>query len=393
MVGNENGQALETVYGYIEEICDEIDADILNSQKILDFVQSETFSNILYFPWNEPKTLTEFLRIIVTLKRYASDERFSILEIFDKVLKSNLLKTIIPKNISSMKESQLKNRIQAKLFHFVIEILLFGYEHHLSKMDDYESDVHVIVSSMKFYGDIMLEMTKEKFAQLEKIYTDIQKLKAEKAQMKAKAQFKTRNFNGNGILPPENFRSLPLIPSPAELEISFEPYLRSAKIFEPYSNSEHYLDVQFRLLREDLISPLRTGIEETKTGKSRMYSYKNVKFVGIDLYLPSGEYIHYVKIQESQLRLCMKTLKKSSLLCLSSDKYRSEFIFASVMDREECLMFDEKIGIKFEGEYNIDFSKEYQMVESPAYFEAYRHILLALQVLTANGYPKNYNLK
>ena len=31
-----------------------------------------------------------------------------------------------------------------------------------------------------------------------------------------------------------------------------------------YDNEEHYLDVQFRLLKEDLLAPLRDGIHEIK---------------------------------------------------------------------------------------------------------------------------------
>uniref|UniRef100_A0A914Y7G3 ZNFX1 domain-containing protein n=1 Tax=Panagrolaimus superbus TaxID=310955 RepID=A0A914Y7G3_9BILA len=259
-----------------------------------------------------------------------------------------------------MAEIKMKDRIRAKLFHYLIEILLFGYENHLTKMDDYESDVHKIISALKF-KDVFLEMTKEKFAQLEKIYIDLQNLESQKAKKKAKVPFTNRKFTGNNGLPPENYRFLSLIPSPEELKINFQPYLRSAKIDEPYFDSEHYLDVHFRLLREDLISPLRSGIEEIKTGKTRMHLYKSVKFIELALHLPSGEYIHYVKIHESQIKLCKKTLKNFSLLCVSSDKYQNEFFFASVVDREDCLMYDGKIGIKFENDYEIDMSKEYQM--------------------------------
>lgn len=37
-------------------------------------------------------------------------------------------------------------------------------------------------------------------------------------------------------------------------------YLRRAIIDGKYNDAAHYLDVQFRLFREDLISPLRDGI-------------------------------------------------------------------------------------------------------------------------------------
>uniref|UniRef100_A0A914YBU6 Uncharacterized protein n=1 Tax=Panagrolaimus superbus TaxID=310955 RepID=A0A914YBU6_9BILA len=302
MDGNQNGSSLEVIYDQIEEICDELDAEIISAEKLLNFVQylkavwNETFSNILLHPWTEPKKLTNFLRIIVAFKHnYASEERHTLLEVFDKILKSDLLKTIIAENISIMAEIKMKDRIRAKLFHYLIEILLFGYENHLTKMDDYESDVHKIISALKF-KDVFLEMTKEKFAQLEKIYIDLQNLESQKAKKKAKVPFRNRIFTGNKGLPPENYRFLSLIPSPEELKINFQPYLRSAKIDEPYFDSEHYLDVHFRLLREDLISPLRSGIEEIKTGKTRMHLYKSVKFLELALHLPSGEYIHYVKI-------------------------------------------------------------------------------------------------
>ncbi|XP_052131340.1 NFX1-type zinc finger-containing protein 1-like [Frankliniella occidentalis] len=40
------------------------------------------------------------------------------------------------------------------------------------------------------------------------------------------------------------------------------PYLRRNVVVGPYNDVEHYLDVQFRLLREDFVRPLRDGIKE-----------------------------------------------------------------------------------------------------------------------------------
>lgn len=42
---------------------------------------------------------------------------------------------------------------------------------------------------------------------------------------------------------------------------SGEPFLQSNILKEAYQNVEHYLDVQFRLLREYFISSLREGIQ------------------------------------------------------------------------------------------------------------------------------------
>ena len=38
------------------------------------------------------------------------------------------------------------------------------------------------------------------------------------------------------------------------------------------------------------------------------------------------------------------------------------------------------IGLKFENPDELDYNAQYCMVESPAFFEAYRHVLEALQV-------------
>lgn len=43
-------------------------------------------------------------------------------------------------------------------------------------------------------------------------------------------------------------------------------YLRPIKTEGSYDDTSHYLDVQFRLLKEDLVYPLREGIKELVGG-------------------------------------------------------------------------------------------------------------------------------
>lgn len=64
------------------------------------------------------------------------------------------------------------------------------------------------------------------------------------------------------LKPPDDFRDISIIPSVEEL-LSPEPsFLRPNKQSGSYSDAEHYLDVQFRLLREDFMQPLKKGIQE-----------------------------------------------------------------------------------------------------------------------------------
>lgn len=65
----------------------------------------------------------------------------------------------------------------------------------------------------------------------------------------------------NPPAPPENFTELPVLPSSEEMHpYAVEPFLRPNITNGSYTDWEHYLDVQFRLMREDFVAPLRDGI-------------------------------------------------------------------------------------------------------------------------------------
>lgn len=62
--------------------------------------------------------------------------------------------------------------------------------------------------------------------------------------------------------PPENFRCIEINPTYDDIFNNDRPFLRENKVDGKYHDVEHYLDVQFRLLREDFVRPLRLGIQE-----------------------------------------------------------------------------------------------------------------------------------
>lgn len=79
-----------------------------------------------------------------------------------------------------------------------------------------------------------------------------------------------------------------------------------------------------------------------------------------------------------------------SLLCFSQDNFRS-VCFASVIKRDAAALQSGQLVVKFEGDdfnpFTIDPSTEFQMVESSAYFEAYRHALRCLQLIRPEQMP------
>ena len=192
--------------------------------------------------------------------------------------------------------------------------------------------------------------------------------------------------------PPQHFTELPVLPSTEELQPDAdEPYLRPNITTGGYTDWEHYLDVQFRLLREDFVAPLRDGIQLYEpSGISRKYLsevrvYDKVS-VRSPVCLPSstGFQIHFdisklLRVNwEHSRRLIF-----GSLLCLSRDNFQT-MMFATVAKRDPKLLADGLITVRFEHDglenaFQVDPNQLFVMVESTAYFEAYRHILVGLQ--------------
>lgn len=105
-----------------------------------------------------------------------------------------------------------------------------------------------------------------------------------KSNMEMKSDQKNELQNAK---PPEDFRNLSLYPEPLDMK-SGKVFLRPNIVKGAYQDFEHYLDVQFRLLREDFISPLREGIKcykennKNPRGKRKIINniniYQNVQF-------------------------------------------------------------------------------------------------------------------
>ena len=210
--------------------------------------------------------------------------------------------------------------------------------------------------------------------------------------------------------PPEDFRKVSVIPQAADLNVHDKPFLRANIVGGSYIDLEHYLDVQFRLMREDFIIPLRQGIKELRRkdnnrgasiDSDRKHSkdvsvYRNVTVLypvcsgkGM-VYRIRFDWLHrsvrHVKWEKS------KQLKFGSLLCLSADDFYN-LVFATVENRNPGDLRCGELEVRFEGvqlEKLNEFIKEkkkFDMVESPAFFETYRHVLEGLQKIQPDELP------
>jgi hypothetical protein len=64
---------------------------------------------------------------------------------------------------------------------------------------------------------------------------------------------------------PEDFRTLSVVPTVEELLTDKKPFVRTNIVDGVYRSADHYLDVQFRLMKEDFVAPLREGIRAVIT--------------------------------------------------------------------------------------------------------------------------------
>lgn len=235
--------------------------------------------------------------------------------------------------------------------------------------------------------------------------------------MKRKTQFKTAGA-ANVVEPGENFRELPIIPRVEEITSTKGLFLRPVLKYGAYRDVEHYLDVYFRLLREDYVGSLRDGIIEylavagrnteirSKASRSSLMNIRVYTNVTIGPHVNNEQNIvHeiYFDMNEQFQKIRWETSKRllpGSLVCLTNNNFQTVY-FATVFDRKIEDLQMGKLHVKFDDwmnvNKNVDFSEhgqnkcktvnQFSLIESLAYFESYRHVLSVLKLFNEQNFP------
>ena len=199
--------------------------------------------------------------------------------------------------------------------------------------------------------------------------------------------------------PPDDYKSIPVFPRQEDIFSDKPPYLRKNIVRGQYNDVTHYLDVQFRLLREDYIAPIRDGVLEV-TGmhedRSRsIHVYRNVNVVGRLLDTKFGGLLHHVQFDVSRMRRVnwkySKRFKYGSLYCLIDMNTTSTMYFVTITDRDPKELENGILKVKFFDDNDAESitiqQQQFFMIESPAYFESYRHVLEGLQNFNKDNLP------
>ena len=256
------------------------------------------------------------------------------------------------------------------------------------------------------FADVPIEEMENTFEVLEfdgkdDILGRLAKLKEERNQAIKEHREKTKPQKRRHLSqgpPPEDFREIPIRPSVEEVASDWEPFLRKHIMKGRFDSPEHYLDVQFRLLREDFVYPLRKGLAEVVNNtprhlrEERMKLYNGVKILKKD-YTRNG-IVFKVQFNANPFKTTnwnsSKRLIFGSFLCISKDNFKT-MIFATVANRDPDELKRGQLDIQFledQDVYGIEERNDtYVMAESPTYFESCRHVLSGLQNMDEESLP------
>ncbi|XP_041040924.1 NFX1-type zinc finger-containing protein 1-like [Carcharodon carcharias] len=198
--------------------------------------------------------------------------------------------------------------------------------------------------------------------------------------------------------PPKDFHHLSIFPRSEDMVGPVNPPVLPNKVTGPYESSYAYLDTHFRLLREDLVKSLREGVTaclaprshfvEAAGQISELKMYKNVQVLHPVCQWEGVTYKAQFDVDKFRRGASWgsRRLGKGSLVCLLAMDCE-EIFFASVAK----WLSPGLVSLQFSTSH-AELSKHiyrhrFIMVESPAFFEAYRYVLRGLQEIDVKRVP------
>ncbi|XP_050295987.1 NFX1-type zinc finger-containing protein 1-like isoform X2 [Anthonomus grandis grandis] len=199
-----------------------------------------------------------------------------------------------------------------------------------------------------------------------------------------------KNNNQSEEVPEDDFRSSPVFPSVSELIIPERPPLRRNVVKGKFSSVKDYLDIHYRLLREDFVNPIREDIcDFLNRSQKHLFNIKihrNVNF----LYktIVKGAVYHKIKFEISE---ALKNILRSgenkrfmhgTLLLFSCNNFKS-LICGKVCANKDL----ERGYLDVHSDDYVDFDATYTMIECVLFFEPYYQVLRILQRLPHDTLP------
>ncbi|XP_070575227.1 NFX1-type zinc finger-containing protein 1-like [Ptychodera flava] len=363
---------------------------------------------------DEPSiSYNDFLLILRTLSRAVTCSTVpqSVIHILIMVSECAFFKLTIPRYLSTIlvdiQRGQFDGGSEATLRQLVT-ITKILFRRMPGKFKDLAPTLNLIIDIVRMLDDKKIDIEegiKEDVRGLEEDRdSEIKNIRERRAvlQPSSNAQFTSQSEAWLKQEPSEDFRETPIFPRLQDVVTDIKPFIRPNKPKGSFEDTDDYLDVQFRLLREDFIAPLRDGISEIRRNlllpKSQQQRLSDVRmYYNVHVLQPvcmeSEGICHEVSLDKHQLRHVQwnhtKRLLYGGLVCLTKDNFQT-VMFATVANRDIDQLKRFRVVLKFHSiEDTLRTAPEdaFKMVETTAYFEANRYVLEGLQELGDGNLP------
>ncbi|XP_031766048.2 NFX1-type zinc finger-containing protein 1-like isoform X2 [Galleria mellonella] len=349
-----------------------------------------------------------------------------------KVL-ARIYKSLEP-NEKSRIASQLRSRFEKSNFLVTLKKYLAGLPSvrivekkiNFQLWNDTElffSDVVSLCEGIIHFGDHTIEYLKEIFELLEitdesavgvkeehtetfsdALFNRIDQLKLKISEMISEDPSEQVLFDDetpdNKCDDPYNYKNLHIFPKREDLLGTNKLNIQPNIINGAYTSVQHYLDLQFKLLREDYFGTLRDGIckymeNPSKRRHENIRVYPKVRI--IRTYVSNNRVGHLIDIAwkertsygmiDSKKLAYNRQLMFGSLLLFTSDNFEN-ILCATVLDSGMNLLSDGYVAVSFQSPVSKKiFTEPYLMVESEVFFEPYHRVLKVLQNSRVDGLP------
>ncbi|XP_028926721.1 NFX1-type zinc finger-containing protein 1 [Ornithorhynchus anatinus] len=354
-----------------------------------------------------------FLTLLLQVFRKACSskmDRQSILHLLGLLKNSNFLKVCLPQYVASMITEPcpaVRHQYPEHIGNIISLLQDLVSVYPASSVQETSMLISILPASLNALRASGVDIEEEAEKNLEKIQTILEHLQERKREGTLKVDTYTL-VHPQGDDQEVNYRTMTIYPSYNEVHLDEKPFLRPNIIVGRYESTSIYLDTHFRLLREDFVRPLREGILELLQSFEDQGLRKR-KFDDIRIYFDtriitplcsSSGIVYKVQFDTKPLKFVRwqnsKRLLYGSLVCMSKDNFET-FLFATVSNRDPEDLCNGIVQLCFNEQSqpllaDIQPSDSFLMVETTAYFEAYRHVLEGLQEIQEEDVPFQKNI-
>ncbi|KAM6113051.1 LOW QUALITY PROTEIN: NFX1-type zinc finger-containing protein 1-like [Pterocles gutturalis] len=349
-----------------------------------------------------------FLQLICQVLQKACSSRMdrqSAQQLLGVVKESNFLKICLPQYVSDMiTEAVPAVRHQypvhiSNIISLLQDLISIFPASSVQKISILLTVLPTSINALRASGVDITEETEKKLNKVQMLMQHLQEKRREGTLRADNYTLMQPQIDGQE----ETYRTMTIYPTYNEVHHDEKPFLRRNVISGRYESTSIYLDTHFRLLREDFVRPLREGVLELLQSFENK-GLRNKKFDDIRIYFDmriitplcsSTGIVYKVQFDIKPLKFVRwqnsKRLLYGSLICMSKDHFET-CLFATVSNRDNADLAHGIVQLCFNAESQallaeVQPSDSFLMVETTAYFDAYRHVLEGLQEIQEEDIP------